>query len=73
MSLVERPDECFLHEVVRPNRVTGQGSGIAPYPRDFLFETMAKIVNVVWEVLTTKRTVAYGETQQARRASGYAV
>jgi hypothetical protein len=45
MFLVKRADECFLDEVVRPNRVTGHGTGIAPEPRDFPFETAVKIAH----------------------------
>src|SRR5438270_10785297 len=43
MFLAKRADECFLHEVIRPSRITGQCTRIAPEPRDFPFETMVKI------------------------------
>jgi perosamine synthetase len=44
-----------------------------PCHQDLTLETMAKIVNVVREVLTAEPNAAHSKAQQTRRAAGYAV
>jgi perosamine synthetase len=44
-----------------------------PCHQDLTLETMAKIVNVVRDVLTTEANRAHDESQQTLRATGYAV
>jgi perosamine synthetase len=44
-----------------------------PCHQDLTLETMAKIVKIVREVITMEPTLAYGKSQRARRAAGYAV
>jgi hypothetical protein len=45
MFLAKRAGECFLYEVVRPDRVAGQCTGIAPEPWDLPLETTVKIAH----------------------------
>jgi perosamine synthetase len=44
-----------------------------PCHQDLTLETMAKIVNVVREILATEPLPAHNESQQAPRAAGYAI
>jgi dTDP-4-amino-4,6-dideoxygalactose transaminase len=44
-----------------------------PCHQDLTLETMAKIVNVVRDILTFDPNPAHGKSQQIRRATGYAV
>jgi hypothetical protein len=45
MLLAQRADECLLHEVIGANGVAGQRPGIAPEPRNFLFQMMVKLIH----------------------------
>jgi hypothetical protein len=46
MLLCNRTDEGVLDQIVGPGHVVGQGTSIAPQPRNFFFEKSTKIVHL---------------------------
>ena len=59
MLLCNRTDEGVLDQIVGPGHVVGQGTSIAPQPRNFFFEKSTEIVHLTLNVLG-KLPAGYG-------------